>query len=120
MTRKSDPVFKISERHFQAAIVELAKWNGWKVFHPLPAQNARGQYRTAQIGDVGFPDLVLVHAERGVIFAELKTAIGKLSDAQNDWLMALYAAGAEAYVWRPRDIDYIKNRLQRSPNELGR
>lgn len=120
MTRNSDPVLKISERHLQAAIVELAKWNGWKVFHALPAQNARGQYRTAQIGDVGFPDLVLVHPQRGVIFAELKTAIGRLSDAQNDWLMALYAAGAEAYVWRPRDILDIRDRLQRSPNDLGR
>jgi hypothetical protein len=111
---------KISERQFQAALIELAKWHGWKVFHPLPAQNSRGSWRTAQAGDIGFPDLVLVHPERGVIFAELKTAIGKLSDAQNDWLLALYAAGAEAYVWRPRDIDYIKDRLQRSPNELGR
>jgi len=102
MPRNTNPVFKINERQFQAAIIELAKWNGWKVFHPLPAQNARGGWRTAQAGDIGFPDLVLVHPERGVIFAELKTA------------------GAEAYVWRPRDIDYIKDRLQRSPNDLGR
>ena len=113
-------MFKVNERQFQAAIIELAKWNGWKVFHPLPAQNARGGWRTAQAGDIGFPDLVLVHPRRGVIFAELKTAIGKLSDEQNDWLEALYAAGAEAYVWRPRDIEYIKDRLTRSPNVLGR
>ena len=104
-------MFRINERQFQAAVIELAKWQGWKVFHPLPAQNARGDWRTAQAGDVGFPDLVLVHPERGVIFAELKTAIGKLSDAQNDWLMCLHAAGAEAYVWRPVDIQTIRQRL---------
>ena len=69
MSRNAHPVFKINERQFQAAIIELAKWNGWKVFHPLPAQNARGAWRTAQAGDIGFPDLVLVHPERGVIFA---------------------------------------------------
>ena len=120
MTRNTNPLLKVNERQFQAAIIELAKWQGWKVFHPLPAQNARGDWRTAQAGDIGFPDLVLVHPERGIIFAELKTAIGKLTDAQNDWLMCLHAAGAEAYVWRPRDIAEIKTRLQRSPNELGR
>ena len=120
MANNANPMFKVNERQFQAAVIELAKWQGWKVFHPLPAQNARGDWRTAQAGDIGFPDLVLVHPERGVIFAELKTAIGKLSDAQNDWLMCLHAAGAEAYVWRPRDIAEIKTRLQRSPNELGR
>ena len=120
MPNNANPMFKINERQFQAAVVELAKWQGWTVFHPLPAQNERGQWRTATQGDIGFPDLVLVHPERGVIFAELKTAIGKLSDAQNDWLMCLHAAGAEAYVWRPRDINDIKDRLTRSPNELGR
>jgi hypothetical protein len=120
MTRNTNPLLKVNERQFQAAIIELAKWQGWKVFHPLPAQNGRGDWRTAQAGDIGFPDLVLVHPERGVIFAELKTAIGKLSDTQNDWLMCLHAAGAEAYVWRPRDINDIKHRLTRSPNELGR
>ena len=110
----------IRERDFQAVVIAIAKHHGWMVFHPLPAQNGRGQWRTATQGDTGFPDLVLVHPERGIIFAELKTAIGKLSDAQNDWLMCLHAAGAEAYVWRPRDINDIKTRLTRSPNELGR
>ena len=120
MANNTNPMFKINENNFLAAVMELAKWEGWMVYHPLPAQNGRGGWRTAQAGDVGFPDLVLVHPERGVIFAELKTAIGKLSDAQNDWLMCLHAAGAEAYVWRPRDINDIKDRLTRSPNELGR
>ena len=120
MANNTNPMFKVNERQFQAAVMELARWQGWKAFHPLPAQNERGHWRTATQGDIGFPDLVLVHPERGVIFAELKTAIGKLSDAQNDWLTCLHAAGAEAYVWRPRDINDIKDRLTRSPNELGR
>lgn len=98
----------ISEKTFQTAVIELARWAGWKVFHPLPAQNASGQWRTAQSGDIGFPDLVLAHPQRGVIFAELKSSIGKLSDHQADWITVLKSAGAEVYVWRPANLEQIK------------
>ena len=81
MANNTNPIFKVNERQFQAAVIELAKWQGWKVFHPLPAQNDRGQWRTATQGDIGFPDLVLVHPERGVIFAELKT--GQINPAED-------------------------------------
>jgi len=98
----------ISEREFQNAVVELAKWTGWMVYHPLPAQNVRGHWRTPTLGDVGFPDLVLAHPTKGVIFAELKSRVGKLSDAQTRWLSTLRLAGAEAYVWRPADLPQIR------------
>lgn len=98
----------ISEKEFQNAVVELAKWTGWLVYHPLPAQNVRGHWRTPTLGDVGFPDLVLAHPSRGIIFAELKSRIGKVSEAQDRWLMTIRAAGGEAYVWRPADLPLIK------------
>jgi hypothetical protein len=98
----------VSEASWLSVVLELARWHGWLAFHPLPAQNGRGQWRTAQAGDTGFPDLVLVHPDRGIIFAELKTAIGRLTDQQTRWLAALKAAGAEAYVWRPADLPEIK------------
>jgi len=105
---------KVSEAAFQQVVIDVARWHGWKVFHPLPAQNARGRWRTAQAGDTGFPDLVLAHPKRGVIFAELKSAIGKLSDRQQAWLDTLKQAGAEVYVWRPVDIEQIKAILKES------
>lgn len=105
---------KVSEAAFQQVVIDVARWHGWKVFHPLPAQNARGRWRTAQAGDTGFPDLVLAHPKRGVIFAELKSAIGKLSDRQQAWLDTLKQAGAEVYVWRPADIEQIKAILKES------
>ena len=105
---------KITESAFQQVVIDVARWHGWKVFHPLPAQNAKGRWRTAQAGDTGFPDLVLAHPKRGVIFAELKSAIGKLSDRQQAWLDTLRQAGAEVYVWRPADIEQIKAILKES------
>ena len=111
MTRNVNPIFRINERQFQTAVIELARWEGWMVYHPLPAQNARGTWRTAQAGDNGFPDLVLAHPERGVIFAELKTAIGRPTPNQTLWLDTLTAAGVEAYLWRPSDIQTIRTRL---------
>jgi len=103
---------KITEAAFQQVVIELAKWHGWLVYHPLPAMNGRGGWRTAQAGDTGFPDLVLAHPTRGVIFAELKSAIGKLTFTQQLWIDALRQGGAEAYVWRPADLDQIKHILK--------
>ena len=104
---------KISERAFQHAVVQLAIMTGWKVNHQLPAQNAAGRWRTPTQGHVGFPDLVLAHPTRGVIFAELKSAVGRVSEAQRDWLDTLELAGVEAYVWRPTDLPFIKSRLMK-------
>jgi hypothetical protein len=108
---------RISEAAFQSTVIALAKHHGWLVFHPLPAQNGRGQWRTATQGDTGFPDLVLAHHRAGVIFAELKSAIGKLSDRQIRWIGELKAAGAEVYVWRPGDLEQIKQILNTRKRE---
>jgi len=51
----------------------------------------------------GWPDIVLVRPP-SVIFAELKTATGRLTPAQRTWLDALDGCpGVEAYLWRPSD-----------------
>lgn len=61
----------------------------------------------------GFPDLVLVSPERKrVIFAELKTEQGKVSEHQQAWIEALRQAGAEVYVWRPSQIESIAQILR--------
>jgi hypothetical protein len=61
-------------------------------------------------GSAGFPDLVLCHEQRGLIFAELKTDKGKASDQQLAWLRTLHPH-AECYLWRPSDITFIAQRL---------
>ena len=101
------PMNDASERVFQDKVIQIAKMNGWLVFHPVPAQVRPGTWRS---DGKGFPDLVLAHKQRGVIFAELKTASGKLSYHQLEWLNAI-GPHAERYVWRPADLDAIAARL---------
>jgi len=104
-------VFKINEAALQNAVIELAKLYGWKVHHTRPAQMPSGRWATPIQGHAGFPDLVLVRPP-DTIFVELKSAIGKTSDKQDEWIAALQAAGQEVHVWRPRDSTTIKQRLQ--------
>jgi hypothetical protein len=60
--------------------------------------------------EAGFPDLVLVRDGR-LLFRELKTATGTLSEAQRRWIAALELAGADVRVWRPGDWDEIEATL---------
>ena len=99
-----------SEEAFQRHVVMLAQTYGWRVMHTRPAM-VGGKWMTPIQGDPGFPDLVLAHPERGIIFAELKTETGKLRAAQRDWSAVLLAANAEWYLWRPDDLHAIMRRL---------
>jgi hypothetical protein len=49
----------------------------------------------------GWPDLTLVRGDR-LIFAELKSTEGKLTDDQVEWLTMLGNVGTVA-IWRPCD-----------------
>jgi len=100
-----------TEEEFLSAVMGLAAWAGWRRYHPRPARYKDGRHATHYAGDQGFPDLVLCHPHRGVIFAELKTAKGRISETQQLWLDELRSGGAEAYLWRPADLEDIKTRL---------
>jgi len=88
----------MTEAEFLAAVRQLARYRGWRrIYH---TRDSRGS-------EAGFPDLVMVSAtQRRVLFVELKTATGKTSAAQDAWLAALAAAGAEVYLWRPADLQH--------------
>lgn len=104
----------MSEAEFQSQVIEIARMYGWKVSHFRPAQIRPGRWATPIQGDAGFPDLVLAHPTRGVLFAELKKEKGRLSAGQVAWIRTLIAGGAEAYVWYPSDLPEITSRLSRS------
>lgn len=90
-----------TEAELQAAVIELARLRGWLVHHCRPAQRQSGGWSTPIQGDPGFPDVTAVRGGR-VLFAELKTQRGRLSESQMAWLEGLKdTLGAEVYVWRP-------------------
>jgi len=91
----------------------LAKLHGWLVMHTRAVEIRPGVWKTPLQGHAGFPDLVLVHVDRGLIFAELKSDKGKLSAMQIVWSEALTIAGQEVHLWRPKDIQEISTRLAR-------
>lgn len=86
---------EISEKEFQAQVVEFAQRVGWLIYHTHDSR------RSAP----GFPDLVLCKPERRILFVELKTGSGKPTNDQLLWIGALRSAGADARVWRPRHFD---------------
>jgi hypothetical protein len=91
--------FAITERAWQQQVLELATLYRWAWYHTHDSRRS----------PAGFPDLVLVR-ER-LVFAELKTDKGRLSTNQLCWQNLLNHAGAEVYVWRPRDLDAVRTTL---------
>lgn len=88
------------ERKWQKIVTRLARTLGWLVYHTYDSR------RSAK----GFPDLVLVRDR--VVWAELKSLRGRLRAMQGVWLDALRAAGQEVYLWRPCDLDRVKEVLR--------
>lgn len=106
------------EKDFQKEVIRLANMFGWRVAHFRTAMNGRGHYMTPVAADgKGFPDLCLVRRRtfaraKRVLFAELKGPDGRLSADQKEWIADLEDAGAEVYVWKPKDIDEIMQVLR--------
>lgn len=80
------------EADFQAEVVKAAKTMGCLVYHTHDSRKS----------EKGFPDLVIV-GRRGVLYRELKTESGRVTDEQHTWISRLTRAGADAAVWRPSD-----------------
>ena len=81
----------MTERELQNAVLELAGYLGWFCYHPFDSRRSVA----------GYPDLTLIR-ER-IIFAELKSAKGKLTFEQNLWARQIGLAGVDWYCWRPAD-----------------
>jgi hypothetical protein len=88
------------EKSFQGAVVDLAVMLGWRHF---AVRDSRGC-------PAGWPDLVLVRDR--LIFRELKTSTGRLTDQQESWGRSLTGAGCDWAVWRPDDWATIEATLR--------
>ena len=106
----------ITEKDFQATVIALARKDGWIV----------GFTHDSRKSEPGEPDLRMVHpVQHRVIFAELKTAKGKLTTGrwnksgnrwlpgQDQWAAVLSECpGVEYYLWRPSDLDDVERILR--------
>lgn len=106
----------LTEKAFQSNVVDAARKLGWMVHHSRTARILRKDgtafYATPLQGDPGFPDLVLVKGKR-ILWRELKTEQGTLTDEQHEWQVRLLWAGADYAIWRPSMMDEIVVELHR-------
>jgi hypothetical protein len=86
------------------AVVKLMEQLGWRVVHFKPAQGQRGEWRTPMLGihAAGFPDLLALRRERGVV-VELKVSGRKPRPEQHAWLTAFEDAGFDSFFWNETD-----------------
>lgn len=102
--KAADLMLQLSESDLQQRIIDRAKALGWLVYHTYDSRRSTA----------GFPDLVLARSEH-VIFVEVKSEKGRLTQAQVEWLRALgirdplFEPGV--YVWRPSDMAEIEKVL---------
>ncbi len=89
------------EALWQATVSGWFKEDGWLVYHTHDSRRS----------DAGFPDMVCVLPGVASIFAELKIETGKLTFAQEQWLLSLAKTGEMAYLWRPSDTNEIQDLL---------
>lgn len=87
-----------TEDELKGAVIELAETLGWHCYSVRRSDLARVQGRSGR----GFPDLVLARSAT-LLFVELKSARGRLSQSQARWRAVLEDAGARWALWRPAD-----------------
>ena len=99
--------FPRRESDFQRAIVQALSYAGWLVMH-IPNQSTRGRQRWAGLMP-GAPDLVAIKRGR-VVFLEVKTEKGKVSEKQSEVHELLRLHGMEVRVVRSVDdiVDFIQ------------
>ena len=107
----------MSEDTFLAMVKKYAELRGWLFYHPWKSSHSVK----------GFPDCTMVRGG-SLIFAELKSEKGKISEAQARWLRELSVFGGRelsvfgirdltfprfgVYVWRPSDWAKIGKTLK--------
>lgn len=96
---KNQAITAITEKEFRQQIVDLAKLMGYKVYFSWISIHS----------PAGFPDLVLANPEKKnkLIFAELKSGKGKVTELQWEWIDTLRACGQDVYILYPYDLEWF-------------
>lgn len=103
LTLPKAPRRDASEQEWQRFVTDALDLAGWKWWHCTDSRKSPS----------GFPDLVAAHPTRGILFAELKAAAGRVRPEQGRWIHVLNlaaeaiggGAGADVTVrvWKPAD-----------------
>ncbi len=91
----------LTEKQFEGQVKHLARLFGWKYYHTWRSIHS----------PAGFPDVVMVRPPR-LIFAELKSEKGELTNEQEEWATELQAIadhslGVMYFIWKPTDWERI-------------
>ena len=99
----ADDPRKITEKIFQSQIRELSKiLHVDKYYHPF----------LSKWSEKGYPDITIVKVPK-LIFLELKTEKGKVTEAQQEWHDLLnQCTSIEAHIVRPADFNEIVEYLR--------
>ena len=89
----------------QTGIIDTARLCGWTVAHFRPARTKHGWATPVAADGKGFPDLVLVHPERGIRFVEVKGSSDRVRPEQQMWIDRINEAGGVALVVTPPVYD---------------
>ena len=105
----------ITEAEWQEQVHQLATMLGCRVMH-VRRSIGKGKRWTTATSVVGWPDLFIWNPSAGWhLVAELKSESGKTTAEQDEVLASLREAGLPAYVWRPSDLEAVRDVLQRGP-----
>lgn len=89
-----------AEKAFQEAVIKVAREHGWSEYHTYNSRRSKS----------GWFDLVLVRPPV-IIFAELKSAGGRTTAAQERWIELLRECQQRVYVWKPENWEQIRELL---------
>ena len=98
----------MKEKSFQEIVLRVARANSWLCYHTYDSRRS----------EPGFPDLCMVHPLHGLVFVELKTTKGTITDPQWNWLTKLYAHSLVG-VWRPAMMSELCKFLRTGANFPG-
>ena len=92
----------LSEKAWQAQVLELAQLYGWWTYHPYDSRRS----------ERGWPDVAFARTPE-FFLSEFKTEKGRLTRAQESCIGLLRSCGVEVNVWRPSDFESVHRRLKR-------
>jgi len=86
----------LPEKAYQQRLLDHLRACGWIAYHTFDSRRSAA----------GFPDVVASHPTwHRVVWIEVKRVTGRVTEAQEAWLVALADAGQEVRVVRPQDWD---------------